>query len=392
MSYIIIGNVFTFPEGNASTNRVYTYAKGFAEIGINTHVVTVGDDYQKQKTGEIEGIKFFNSFKPDSRNSNFFLRNIPKFFKYFRAIQYVRELNKKDSVSVIIVYTKLLRVHILSYLLARFLGAKLVIENSEHPLRYYRNGIVNKFIGEYRLFVELHTFDAILLITNILVDFYKPRIRDHRKILLVPSTVDPSRFAFPKSNILPYEYIGYFGFLNFHRDRLDLLLDAFKALTINHPDIHLVMGGATSPEDRALIKRKIEEIEMQDKVLLLNYLGREEITKYIVNAKVLVMVRSNHPDTNASYPSKLTEYLSTGNPVISVNVGEISIYLTDMVNAYLVNPNNPNEIGDKLMYILNNYSLALEVGKRGQQLTHEIFNYAVQSKRIVNFVESIKKP
>jgi hypothetical protein len=39
MSVVIFGDVFTFPEGNAATNRVYTYAKGFIENGIDVHVI-----------------------------------------------------------------------------------------------------------------------------------------------------------------------------------------------------------------------------------------------------------------------------------------------------------------------------------------------------------------
>jgi hypothetical protein len=39
MSIVIYGDVFTFPECSAATNRVYTYAKGFIENGISVHVI-----------------------------------------------------------------------------------------------------------------------------------------------------------------------------------------------------------------------------------------------------------------------------------------------------------------------------------------------------------------
>ena len=34
MTCIIFGDAFTFPDGDASTNRVYTYARGFLEHGL----------------------------------------------------------------------------------------------------------------------------------------------------------------------------------------------------------------------------------------------------------------------------------------------------------------------------------------------------------------------
>ena len=389
MSLVIFGNVFTFPEGNAATNRVYTYAKGFVENGKSTHVITFGNDYQKDKEGVIDGINYYVVFKPKDRSNNYLKRNLPKFTKYFYAIKLIKRLHKKEPITAIIVYTKNIYTHILIYLISRLIGTKLIIENSEHPLRYYRNGIVNRLRGNFKLFIELHTFDAILLISHNLIEFYKKRIQNDHKILLVPSTVDPSRFAHGKSGFIPYEYIGYFGYINFHRDRLDLLLKAFAMITAKHPNIHLVMGGATRDSDRELILNMIEELHIGDKVHLLNYLLRDEITKYFIDAKILVLVRSDHPDTNASYPSKLTEYLATGNPVISVSVGEIPNYLKNNENAFLFKPNDSNELFERLDFVLDNYDFAQEVGKKGKALTYNIFNYNYQSKRIIEFIESV---
>jgi hypothetical protein len=38
MAIVIFGDNFSFPEGNAATNRIYTYAKGFTENNVNTFV------------------------------------------------------------------------------------------------------------------------------------------------------------------------------------------------------------------------------------------------------------------------------------------------------------------------------------------------------------------
>jgi hypothetical protein len=39
MAIVIFGDNFSFPEGDASTNRVYTYARGISENGIITPVM-----------------------------------------------------------------------------------------------------------------------------------------------------------------------------------------------------------------------------------------------------------------------------------------------------------------------------------------------------------------
>src|SRR5208283_4723424 len=153
--------------------------------------------------------------------THFIPRNIPKFTKYLNAIRIVKKIHKKEPVTAIIVYTKKAPTHLLSFFISRLIHSRLIIENSEHPLRFYRKGSYKRFSGKFKLSIEMHTFDGILLITRNLINFYKAWIKEDRKILLVPSTVVPARFAQDKSPSLPYDYIGYFGYLNFHRDRLD---------------------------------------------------------------------------------------------------------------------------------------------------------------------------
>jgi len=53
MSIVIFGDIFTFPDGGAATNRVYTYAKGFTENGIKTHVICFTNDYLNASSNEI---------------------------------------------------------------------------------------------------------------------------------------------------------------------------------------------------------------------------------------------------------------------------------------------------------------------------------------------------
>ena len=62
MAYIILGDTFTFPDGNAATNRVYSYAKGFKENGINVHVICFRNDYMDESNGESHGINYYHPF------------------------------------------------------------------------------------------------------------------------------------------------------------------------------------------------------------------------------------------------------------------------------------------------------------------------------------------
>jgi glycosyltransferase involved in cell wall biosynthesis len=103
------------------------------------------------------------------------------------------------------------------------------------------------------------------------------------------------------------------------------------------------------------------------------------------------MVRANDMKSQASFPSKLTEYLATGRPVISVNVGEISEYLADGVNAYIVEPGNKEKLAAKIDQVIQRYDSALETASRGKELAYSVFNYQYQAKRIIPFIDSLYK-
>lgn len=101
------------------------------------------------------------------------------------------------------------------------------------------------------------------------------------------------------------------------------------------------------------------------------------------------MARSKDLESKASFPSKLTEYLATGRPVITVNVGEISDYLVDGENSFIVEAGNSEELANKIEYVMSNYNYALEVAEKGKQLTGTVFNYNFQANRIVDFLRTL---
>jgi glycosyltransferase involved in cell wall biosynthesis len=388
MSIVIFGDLFTFPEGNAATNRVYTYAKGFIENGINVYIICFTNDYFDKKEGNINGINYFHPFEPKKRSRYFIVRRWQKLLKYRNTYSLIKRINKGDKITAINCWSNLMDTHLFAKFLSRLCIAKLIVECNEHPLRYYKNSAVRKVKGKIKFFIESRIADGVLCISHYLINFYKSRGISERKLLLVPSTVDPHRFSQPLSKPVQYPYIGYFGGLTFYRDNVDLLIKAFDQFSKPNSNAHLILGGIGTDEERKQIEDLIRELNLQSKVQLLDYLSREDILHYIVNANILVMVRKNNFYTEVSYPSKLTEFLASSKPVISVNVGEIPLYLKDSSDVFLVEPENIEALAQKLDFVWNNYDLAIEVGRKGKQLTETIFNYKYQAERIISFINS----
>lgn len=389
MSIVIFGDTISFPEGNAATNRVHTYAKGFTENNINVHVICFASNYLDNPVGIINKINYYHPFGQTKRNNYFLIRRWLKFTKYIKTVFLFREISKNDKITAINVWSESLLVHIFIYLLSKSFKTKIILERSENPLRHCKDNFIDQRFGQLKMTIEKVLYDGFFCISRYIVDFYEKKGVDHKKILLVPSTVDPDRFIIKGEKPLQYNYIGYFGALTFERDNVDLLIKAFGKIIAMHSDVHLVLGGFSSEGSRNQIISLIEELNIGNKVHLLEYLSRAEITNYIVHSDILIMVRKNDMQAQASYPSKLTEYLATSIPVVTVNVGEIKDYLSDGINVFMVEPEDCDALAEKIDYVLNNYEYAQKVAQKGKELTGTIFNYNFQAKRMIGFINEL---
>ena len=108
MSIIIFGDSFSFPEGDAATNRVHTYAKGFHENNSAVHVICFANDYDSLEVGFITGIRFYHPFGQRKRNRYLIVRRWQKFIKYFKKS--VTYMNRWFNISIRILLYKGIRI------------------------------------------------------------------------------------------------------------------------------------------------------------------------------------------------------------------------------------------------------------------------------------------
>ena len=391
MAYIIFGDSFTFPEGDAATNRVYTYAKGFEENGILTHVVAFRDDYLVNHTGETEGIKYYHPFARTERSPSFLVRRWQKILKYFNTLMLFRELDAQGGINLITVYTTRFNTHLFAWYLSRKYKAKLVKECSEHPLRLHQRNTISRLTGMIKFKLETYLCDGIFCISEYLIDFCRVHAAGSPRLFKVPSTVDVSRFEKLYPSPMPVQYICYCGSLTMQKDGVDILITAYKDVVSRFNEIHLVLvGKADTDEDERYLRSLVSDLNLSHKVIFTGKLPRNEIPQYTCNAKILVLARPRSLVADAGFPSKLTEYLATGNPVVATDVGEIPTYLSDGKNAYIAEAGSSEAFSGKLIHILENYEEARATGINGRDVALTLFNYRYQSKRVIQFISSLE--
>lgn len=387
MVYLIFGDAFTFPEGDASTNRVYSYANGFVENGLDAVIICFRNDIRANYSGETDGIKYYHPFSLSQKRTNFLFRRWQSILKYYRTITIISDIVASKKLLAIHCYTKSLKTQTFAFLLSVIFKSKLILERSEHPLKMYKNNVWGKILGYFRVAFEIRLCSYIFCISDYLLDFYKNKGANIKKLFKVPSTVDVRRFTQSYPNPVNYKYICYCGSLTKQKDGVDILITSFANIAKRFPDINLLLiGKADTHDEQIYFMNLASDYKIEDRVLFTGKLPRKEIPAYLCNAEILTLARPRSMVADAGFPSKLTEYLATGQPVVVTKVGEIPAFLTDGVNAFLADPDSPEAFSDKLSHVLENYHSAKLAGEKGKELTKTIFNYNYQAKRVLDFL------
>lgn len=368
-----------FPSGNASVNRIITYAKGLGELGEHVDVIT--STAGETKWNECEGFRYCSLTKTLGRGkAGKTLELVSSLLSLIMMI-----LKNKEKYSVIILVSNSLLMIYPLYLLAKVKGIKLLQEKSEFPFVLKNKSLVGVLYAKFYVNTTYKLFDGLIIMTTPLMEYFKDKVKKTGKLFLMPMTVDSTRFSAITKDLTAGNYIAYCGDIGGNKDGVENLISSFNLLKNKYSNWKLlIIGGSTSIEEEK-IKAFSHKLEIPNLVFHGRAL-REEIPQLLVNAKILVLARPSSLQSTGGFPTKLGEYLSTANPVIVTKVGEIPYYLTDNKNAFLVEPDNIEEFAKRIEYVIENYDEAKKVGLEGEKLALTVFNYKYQSQRLQIFL------
>lgn len=86
----------------------------------------------------------------------------------------------------------------------------------------------------------------------------------------------------------------------------------------------------------------------------------------------------------------LVEAMNAGVPCIATKSGTTKLFLTHMVDAYLIEPSNPEQLTDAILYLVEHPEIRKKIGKQGKNLIFQKFNSNKEiSDRICNVYTSL---
>ena len=397
----------TFPHGMAGSAHAELFVKGLRKNGIKAFLIIpetnlIGNVANvKRMKGHFNGVPYFYMSNHATRSLN----PLKKIFETYQGMTnaalliFRRWLRRKLDV-VIIGTPDLLRyfpIVFICYVLKIPIFIWAVEKMSLNvDFTGYRGRL--SFFG-YKLAENYlaHFANGYIVISTFLKKYYSNNIKDS-KIMISPILVNSNSDCKPSSagTFLKLRkkyndkriilYAGSFG----EKDGVHYLLDAFAKVVKKFPDAHFILTGKSSKECiMNSVKKHISQMGLSKKIELVGFVSKTELLYYTFLARLLLVCRSNSKFANYGFPWKLGEYCMTGKPILATRVGDIGKYFTDSRDIFLCEPENPEAIAERVIFIFKHYNEALEVAKRGKYIAKKYFGYEKCTKEIIDFIKKV---
>jgi glycosyltransferase involved in cell wall biosynthesis len=213
-------------------------------------------------------------------------------------------------------------------------------------------------------------------------------VNDVNKVHLIPNGVDTQRFNPNLDGSDIKKRLGIEGrkvifTLRHHEPTygLEYLIRAAPIVT-KEEDVVFVIGG-----DGPLIsyhKRLATDLGVKGKMIFTGKIPRSETPYYYAMSDIVVV-----PSLQEAFGLVVSEAMSSGKPVIGTKVGGIPDQIIDGYNGFLVQPKKPEEIAEKILWLINNPNEARRMGMNGRKIVEEKFDINKRIEKIISLYERL---
>lgn len=386
-----------YPNGRASAARVRSYGKGFRACNIDVKVLlpVPRQVYSKNKINsqshgiDQNGVEY-KYMAGTCRRSKFRLfRILQDLYGYFATlVSLIFESSKNDYI---ILYEGSTLWHRLCIAAVHLIGGKVGLELNELP---YGTGEETFEMQEKRKEFIAEVFpklDFILAISESLYELSRKNA-PQATIIKVPIIVE-GRLSGEDFSGRFTPFLFHSGSLYEQKDGICGMLEAFGIAVqrINVPLDYVLTGNLEMSPHAKELKEILSKYNIEDRVKFVGYIDIKTLRKYQKNCVLTIINKYDTLQNKYCFSTKLGEYLSFARPVITTTVGEANNYLKDGINAYIVEPNRPDLIADKIVFIIEHPEEAQKVGEAGHELVLKDFDCVYQAKRIIDTLKKINQ-
>ncbi|MBY8998565.1 MAG: glycosyltransferase family 4 protein [Candidatus Thorarchaeota archaeon] len=163
--------------------------------------------------------------------------------------------------------------------------------------------------------------------------------------------------------------------------RIDLIIKAFEIVAKQDNDLMLVIGGdGSSKEDLMLLSK---ELGLENRIVFTGFIDSQ--LKIELFSGALLYVQCPESD---GVSLAMMEAMSSGQPLVSSNVGETSILVESGTNGFLIDDENPVDLAEAILSIAKDSELRERLSTMSRTIALEKHS---RSAFFESFVDEVQK-
>lgn len=377
------------PEKGVPLGRIHIICKALVKKGVKVEVVISRPNREFQNGGNknFDGIVYRHI-----ANSWFGGRYRLIYLINVAACQLnviYRMLVNGFDANVVVVFPSFdfrLLIPVVSF----FSKVKVVMEINELPF-VDRPGWLSevKRFAMFNFFFRL--YDGFIVISEELAALVD-RYRSNKSIMVkIPVLAEPASIIADAKSPYDFPYMFHAGSLTEEKDGILGMLEAFgmarDKLGINLK--YLFTGEISNSSYSRQIRFVMDKYDLRECVFFTGFLTQEQLVRHLQFCNLAIVNKYDTIQNRYCFATKLAEYLSYSIPVVTTMVGESKYYLTDGLDAYLVEPHNPGLLAEKIIEAFTNESDRLKIANGGYELFEKSFVNLRYCDLLVDFFEKV---
>lgn len=213
------------------------------------------------------------------------------------------------------------------------------------------------------------------------------------KTSMIPNMAKMDEFWPREKNNLLMEKLGlqkdsfkvvHFGSLGFANGAYTIIESAQLLHGNKNIEFLFVGGGSTEQE-------LIEEVQKHnlENVKFLGKFPMKDVSEIVNFSDVSLISFLDLPILYTNSPNKLFDSLSAGKPIIVNSAGWTKAIAEDHRCGYYVNPKNPQELADKILFLQSNPDISAEMSINSRRLAETVYDKSILCKQFVQVIESV---
>ena len=378
-----------YPEDERVTKEIET-------LQANGHKVilacfTEKNRKRRERIGEIEIVR-----KPISvfiKKTSVGALKAPFYFSFWS--DFIKDILKSDNIDALHIHD--LPLAKVGYKLGLKYNKKFVLDLHENwpvllELSPHTHTFLGKILSSTRQWLKYEKKYASLANGLIVVaDEMRNRLLSkgisNKNIAVVPNT-SPTKTFTDFKNVSPdtnFITLYYAGGINEHRG-LNIVLEGLSKITLPDNFRFWIIGkGKNEP----FLKNMVKELNLEKYVIFCGWKTHSEVLEMLFKSDIAVIPHLKNEHTDNTSPNKIFHYMLAAKPILSSDC----VYLKNLIietNAGLIYPDtNSNEFGQKLIQLINDNKLRIELGKNGLKAAKEKYNWANTSLPLIELYKNL---